>query len=118
MRISDGTDKRHAYDFYYALDLASEIGDRKYQGINFNRDNSQAGLTTQESEDKLYATSLSNGATLSDIAEKTLDENVRLLTNVDERYTDKGDLLGTFNLDHRFYRKVNLRTQTKITQSF
>ena len=59
MRISDGTDKRHAYDFYYALDLASEIGDRKYQGINFNRDNSQAGLTTQESEDKLYATSLS-----------------------------------------------------------
>ncbi len=102
MRISDGTDKRHAYDFYYALDLASEIGDRKYQGINFNRDNSQAGLTTQESEDKLYATSLSNGATLSDIAEKALDENVRLMTNVDERYTDKGDLLGTFNLDHRF----------------
>lgn len=93
-------DNRNQYDFYYAIDLASEIGENVYKSVSFTADNVKAGLTTDKTDDKTYATSLTNEATVSGIGSKT-ESGLSLVKGNDGRPTSN-DLLGAFAYNHTF----------------
>ena len=100
-RSSDGN--RHAYDFYYLVDLASTLGksENAYNSVSFSSSNVEAGLTTSELNERLYATAekIESGV-ISGVGSKT-QTDLRLVKGNDARPT-ANDLIGAYSYNYSF----------------
>lgn len=103
LRETGGTDLRHAYDFHYAIDLASTTGssDNSYSPVILNSDSVTAFLTTEKDGLKLYASSAMNEANFKGVAHGDRTGDYDLVKNFNGRPT-KNDLLGTFSSNTSF----------------
>lgn len=101
-RYPGSTPARHAYDFHYLIDLASENGvSGNYASFTFGT-NVTAGLTVEtDSKGVDYVAALKNDAKINGLTPRALTSNIRLPKDVKERPTEN-DLLGAFNIDHKF----------------
>ncbi|MDE6585863.1 MAG: hypothetical protein K2K80_04195, partial [Clostridia bacterium] len=71
LRVTNGEDKRNAYDFYYSIDLASTTGstdNNVYSPVVLDANSFSAALTTEKYGLKLYASAAKNEANLSGVA--------------------------------------------------
>lgn len=98
-----GSDNRHAYDFHYLIDLASENGvEGSYNKYDFGK-NVSAGLTTEtDSHGVEYsaAESIANGVISSSIGTKT-QGTLKLPKDVKSRPTSN-DVIGAYALNYAF----------------
>ncbi|MDE7083568.1 MAG: hypothetical protein K2O89_07720 [Clostridia bacterium] len=94
---------RHAYDFHYLIDLASETGmGANYKAIAFDQ-SVKVGLTTEkDSKGTEYAAALTNGANISGVSTKDQTGNsLNLPKDVKERPT-ANDVITVFGKDKTF----------------
>ncbi len=105
LRVSGGSDKRHAYDFAYAIDLASETGNNKYAPVKFGDTSNgvtvNTSLTSEKDGLKLYASSGSNAANLVGVTRYDADKTYDLVKDFKALPT-QNDLVGIFNANHTF----------------
>ncbi len=97
-----GGAERHAYDFHYLIDLASEKGaGNNYSAIAFGNSNVEVGLTTEkDSKGVEYAAALTSGAKITDVGTKT-QSGLTLPKDLDARPTN-GDVITAFGSDKTF----------------
>lgn len=103
------TDDRHAYDFNYLIDLASENGvDGTYSALKFGTGGdkivyTKAGLTVEKNSrgiEYAAATSISANAKYDDVHLKS-QPNLQLPKDVNARPTEH-DIIGAYDLDKVF----------------
>ena len=92
----NATDFNNAYDFHYAIDLASETDKSNgYNAVKLDQNNVKAALTSEKADGKVYATSESNSAQLIDVTSADQSEKYDLVKKKENRPTEN-DVVGTF----------------------
>lgn len=105
-----GANDRHAYDFHYLIDLASETGvEGVYQSFTFGQ-NVEAGLTEEsDSHGVKYAAATSTNAVQNSISKKT-QNGLKLPKDVEARPT-QNDIIGAYPLGYEFKKDTDFSGQ-------
>ncbi len=102
--VRSGNANRYSKNFYYLIDLASEtIGAiNTYEAVTLGASYVTAGLTTEESGNKVYTSSTDDNAKYNSVTVKGLDGTEILPKNLNDPLKTGNDLIGVYNSDYTF----------------